>query len=368
MTRLRSSLTAKLLAAQLLVIVAGAATLALVALAVAPGLYHRHVRAALGVVPDDVAGHLDEAFLAATVVALALAVAAAIVAAALVSAFLAVRIVRPVRALAESARRIARGARGVRVPLTGADELGVLARAFNDMAASLDASEQRRRELLSDLAHELRTPLATIDGYLEGMADGVVPASAETWEILGTETRRLRRLVDDLTALSRAEERQLALDVARVDPAALAESAVAAASPAYAAKGVRLHTEVGGPLPEIEVDRDRMAEVLANLLGNALRHTPAGGRVTVSASPAGDGVEIAVTDTGEGIAPEHLQRVFGRFYRADPARARSAGGSGIGLTIARAIVEAHDGRIRAESRGEGAGASFVVTLPGNRIG
>ncbi len=361
--RLRRSLTGKLLLAQLLVILAGSVTLALVALAVAPGLFHAHVRNALGVVPDDVARHLDEAFNDAVLFALGIAIAAATLTAAAVSWFLSVRIVRPVARLAAVAERIALGSYGERVPVTGSDELAVLAAAFNDMAASLESAELRRRQLLSDLAHELRTPLATIEGYLEGVRDGVVPASAETWAVLETESGRLRRLVDDLQRVSRAEERQLDLRVGPVTAAALVEAAVDAAEPAYASKGIQLETVVSDRLPKLAVDPDRIGEVLGNLLDNALRHTPPGGSVEVRADRHGDEVALTIADTGEGIAPEHLDRVFERFFRVDTSRTRNGGGSGIGLAIARALVEAHGGRIRAESDGPGAGSRFVVTLP-----
>lgn len=361
--RLRRSLVGKLLVAQLLVIVAGAATLLIVALSIAPGLFRGHLREAAGILPEALSTHVDEAFDGAVLVSLAIAVGAAVVTAAAVSWFLSVRIVAPLRSLASAARRIAQGAYGARVDTRGDDELAVLAGAFNDMAASLDSAERRRRELLADVAHELRTPLATLEGYVEGLADGVVAPGEETWSLLRAETRRLARLVEDLGRVSRAEERQLDLRIAPTAPRALVEAAVKGAVPAYAEKRVVLETKVAPRLPAVAVDPDRLAEVLANLLGNALRHTPAGGRVELSAARRGPAVELAVSDTGEGIAPEHLGRVFERFYRADPARARASGGSGIGLAIARAIVEAHGGAIRAESAGPGRGARFVVTLP-----
>lgn len=361
--RLRHSLAGKLLLAQLLVIVAGSVTLLLVALSIAPGLFRGHVRDALGIVPEDVSRHLDQAFDDAMLAALSVAVVAAALTAAAVSWFLSVRIVRPLRQLAHAAERVAQGNYAERVPATGSDELTILASAFNNMAASLESAELRRRRLLSDLAHELRTPLATIEGYVEGVRDGVVPPTAETWSVLETEGGRIRRLVDDLQKVSRAEERLLDLHLESLAPASIVADAVRAAAPAYAAKGVVLDTAVAGRLPMVAVDRDRIAEVLANLMDNALRHTPPGGRVEVTADGAGNEVELAVSDSGEGIEPEHLPRVFERFYRVDSGRARARGGSGIGLAIARALVEAHDGRLRAESDGPGTGARFVVTIP-----
>ena len=371
-TRLRQSLAARLLLAQLLVIVAGSATLALVALAIAPGIFHDHVRRSGVIVPEDMIRHLDQAFGAAVLIALGVAIGAALIAALAVSTFLSLRIVRPIRALAEAAERIAKGAYAARVPAAGSDEIAVLGGAFNEMATTLESAEQKRRELLTDVAHELRTPLATVEGYLEGLADGVVTPNGTTWSLLLAETGRLRRLVDDLAKVSRAEERQLDLRRAPSSPGRLVAAAVQAAAPGYAAKGVTLGTKLDRRLPSIDVDPDRIAEVLANLLDNALRHTPTGGRVEVGTAAApGKQVELVVADTGEGIAPEHLERVFERFFRADPARTRTTGGSGIGLAISRAIAEAHGGHVHAESDGVGQGARFVITMPAtatNRAG
>ena len=362
-TRLRSSLAARLLLAQLLVIIAGSATLTLVALAIAPDIFHDHIRRAGGIAPADVARHVDKAFGAAFLIALAVAIAAATFTALAVSTFLSLRIVRPIRDLAEAAERIAKGAYTARVPATGSDELAVLGGAFNEMATALESAERKRRELLTDVAHELRTPLATVEGYLEGLADGIVPADETTWSLLQAETSRLRRLVDDLTKVSQAEERQLDLHTTLSSPSVLVAAALQAAAPTYAAKGVALQPKIERRLPSVDVDPDRIAEVLANLLDNALRHTPTGGRVEVAAARRDQQLEVAVADTGEGIAPEHLERVFERFFRADPARTRTTGGSGIGLAITRALVEAHRGNIHAESDGPGLGARFVITLP-----
>lgn len=361
-TVVRRSLAARLLLAQLLVIVAGSATLALVALAIAPGIFHDHIRRSGGVIPVDVARHVDKAFGAAVLIALAVAIGAAFLTALAVSTFISLRVVRPIRALAEAAERIAQGAYAARVPATGSDEIAVLGSAFNEMATALESAERKRRELLTDVAHELRTPLATIDAYLEGLADGVVEPGPDTWKLLRNETGRLGRLTEDVTKVSRAEERQLELRVQRVPAIALLEAAAGAAAPAFASKGVELEISSGRDSPAVEVDTDRLGEVLANLLENALRHTPAGGIVTLSAERAGDVALLAVTDTGEGLLEDDLDRVFERFYRVDRARSRDRGGSGIGLAIARAIVEAHGGQLWAESSGLGRGARFVCRL------
>ena len=231
------------------------------------------------------------------------------------------------------------------------------------MAASLEHAEQIRRQLLADVAHELRTPLATVESYVEALADGVLAADAENWSAIRSETARLNRLVNDLQRVSRAEAHQLDLHPAPTDPGELVQDAVKAAKPAFATKGVALESEIETNLPMVEVDRERIAEVLANLLTNALRHTPADGTVRASVGQRADRIEIVVADDGEGIAAEHLDRVFERFYRIDPARARASGGTGIGLAIVRAIVEAHNGTVQASSEGAGQGATFTVRLP-----
>jgi two-component system, OmpR family, sensor histidine kinase BaeS len=363
---LRRSLGAKLLLAQMLVVVAGALTLGVVALAVAPGVFHTHVRMALGTIPPRVGRHLDEGLARAMLVALGTGTGVAVATALGVGFLLARRIASPLGNLARAASHIARGRYGARVPPTrSADELAILATAFNTMAEALEASEQRRRELLSDLAHELRTPLATIDGYLEGVSDGVMPSDDQTLQVLQAETARLRRLVDDLNAVSRAEERQLDLHLTRCEPNKLLTVAVQAAQAAYTTKDVTLTAKLDPRLPQVTADPDRIGEVLANLLSNALRHTPPGGHVEVTATTRDGHLQISVTDSGQGIPPELLERIFERFYRVDPARTRTldAGGSGIGLTITRGIVHAHSGQIHAHSQGPGHGARFTITLP-----
>ena len=360
---LRRSLTAKLLIAQLAVIIAGSATLAVVAFATGPGIFHHHVRDALGIVPPDVMRHLDEAFRQALSLSLAIAIAAATATAAIVSWLVSTRVVRPVRGMAAAARRISRGDYEARVTVTGDDELTTLGRAFNEMAASLASAEERRRRLLSDVGHELRTPLATIDAYLEGLADGVVQPGQETWTLLHTEASRLGRLTEDVSKVSRAEERQLDLRLQRMPAHALLDAAAQAAAPAFAARGVRLVIATDGGAPDVDVDPDRLGEVLANLLDNAVRHTAPDGLVTLVAQRSGDDALLSIADTGDGIAPEELERVFERFYRSDSARSRDRGGSGIGLAIARALVEAHGGRLWAESAGHGRGTRFLCQLP-----
>ncbi len=361
---LRGSLGGKLLAGQLLVILAGSATLVVVALVVGPTIFHHHVREALGVVPDSVMRHLDSAFGDALLISLAVAVGASAATAAAISWFLTVRIVRPITELAGAARRVARGSYAERVAAPTNDEIGSLAAAFNEMAEALESTERRRSELLSDVAHELRTPVATLNGFVEGLRDGVVEPNARTWGLLHGETGRLARLIEDLRQVSRAEEHQLELRPERRGVHGLLDDAASSFAAAYAEKGVQLSVDRNGTLPMVDVDPDRIGEVLGNLLSNALRHTPAGGTVVLSGARAEDGgVKLSVADTGEGMSPDAVGRVFERFYRTDSARSRDRGGSGIGLTIARAIAQAHGGELRAESAGIGRGARFVLTLP-----
>jgi len=246
---LRRSLTAKLLAAQLAVIVAGSATLALVALLLGPTLFHRHIRDALGYVPPTVLHHLDQAFGQSLALSLGLGIAAAAATAAAVGWLVSDRIVQPVHALAGAARSVSRGDYDTRVAATGEDELAVLAHAFNEMAGSLASAEERRRRLLSDVAHELRTPLATIDAYLEGLADGIVEPTTETWQLLRSETSRLGRLSEDIAHVLRAEERQLDLRPQPTQPRDLLQTAIRAAAPAFEAKGVSLTLAPDGDLP-----------------------------------------------------------------------------------------------------------------------
>ena len=360
-----AGLAARLFVAQVLVVLAGAVTLWVVAEVVGPPIFRSHLREAGVTMSDETSARAEDAFASASTIAVTLAVLGALVAAMAVSAYISHRIAGAVRDLAGAAHRVAEGRYDVRVPSPrmGA-EFETLAESFNVMAGRLDSIEATRRRLLSDLAHEMRTPVATIEAYLEGIEDGVATLDAETAAVLRAQASRLTRLSEDLGAVARAEEHGLALQTAPVDPAALAASAVAAATDAYAAKGVRLALDALPGLPPVRVDQDRLDQVLGNLLDNALRHTPSGGTVTLAArSTDPREIELSVTDDGDGIPAEHLPHVFERFYRVDDARDRTHGGAGIGLAIVKAFVEAHDGTIAVDSAGIGAGSMFTVRLP-----
>ena len=355
------SLFGRLVLGQVLVIAAGALSLAAVAVAVAPAIFHQHVKDALGVVPSGEMHHLDQAFQDTLVLALAAAVGVAAITALAMSLLLAKRIADPIDDLADAAQRVAGGELGVRVALTGAHELRAVSASFNRLAEDLEASERERRAFISDVTHELRTPVATIDGYLEGLADGVVAAEHETWVMLRTQTDRMRRLIDDLTTLTRADEGRIDLRVSSLDVADVLETAAAAAQQAFSSKGVGL--DVDAEQMDVQADPDRLGEVMANLLANALRHTPPGGTVTVSSHRVPAGVCIEVVDTGEGIPPDELERIFDRFHRIDPSRSRASGGSGLGLPISRALIRAHGGTVRAEPAPGSSGVWMIIELP-----
>lgn len=254
-----------------------------------------------------------------------------------------------------------------RVEEKGTDEMKAVAHAFNEMTADLEEAEQLRRNLIADVAHELRTPLSVLQGNLRAILDEVYPLEQSEMTRLYDQTRLLSRLVNDLHELAQAEARQLALNLTETDVAQLIASIGDTFAPIAAEKGVTLHTNLAPDLPLIQVDSARLSQVLHNLLNNGLRHTPAGGSISISAQTEADNIRIDISDTGDGIPPEHLPRIFDRFYRADPARARDTGGAGLGLAIARAIIEAHDGQISATSDGGGQGSTFTIRLPIHRL-
>ncbi|MGN6242264.1 MAG: HAMP domain-containing sensor histidine kinase [Motilibacteraceae bacterium] len=359
-----SGLGARLFTAQTLTALVGAATLWLVAAIVGPPLFRQHLHRAAGHVDAETSRHVEEAFASASALAIGVALLASLAAAVAVSAYVSRRIAAPVARLAAAAHGVADGRFDVHVPDPAlGPEFDTLTASFNAMAQRLQAVETTRRRLLGDLAHEMRTPVSTVDAYLEGLEDGVVTVDADTLAMLRTQTARLARLSDDVTAVSRAEEHQLDLHPMLTRPADLVSSAIAEAADRYAAAGVDLFSQLEAALPQVDVDPERMGQVLGNLLDNALRHTSACGRVTLTARATAQYVEIEVRDTGEGIPAEHIAHLFERFYRVDTARDRAHGGSGIGLAIVKALVQAHGGTVTAGSSGPGQGARFTVRLP-----
>jgi signal transduction histidine kinase len=278
------------------------------------------------------------------------------------------QITRPLTSLNQASSRIAGGDLTVRVPVQGKDELGELAVTFNQMANSLEIQERLRRTLMADIAHELRTPLTGIQGTIEALQDGIFPITQENLGAVHEQVLLLNRLVEDLRTLANAEAGQLSLDRLPLKLAELCQRQVTAFQAQAAAKQVALTLEADGIPATVCGDEQRLGQVLNNLLDNALRHTPAGGAIQVCLSAPNGVVRLAVIDTGEGISSVDLPHLFDRFYRADPSRNRRTGGSGLGLAIARQLVQAHGGRIWAESPppGQEHGSAFLVELPLSR--
>lgn len=301
----------------------------------------------------------EEEFLAGVDRAILWSAVAAAGLALLLGAILANTISRPVRELTAATKAVAGGELGHQVPVRTQDEIGELAQSFNQMSADLAHSNQLRRQMTADIAHDLRTPLSVILGYSEALADGKLPGTPETFDAMYRQAQHLNRLIEDLRTLSLADAGQLSLVRRPVEPRGLLEHTALAYLPAAEAGGVSLVVEeVDAPL--IPVDLDRILQVLGNLVSNALRHTPHGGQVSLSAAQENGYVLLRVRDTGPGIPVEDLPHIFERFYRADKTR-EANGASGLGLAIARSLVEAHNGRITAENVTDG--AQFVISLP-----
>ncbi|MFW0153573.1 sensor histidine kinase [Mycobacterium sp. smrl_JER01] len=354
----------RLLAAQAIVLAAGAATTAVVAAVVGPPLFREHLHRA-GVPtgsPEEI--HAEEAYGYATVLSIGGALAVSALAALAVSFYVSRRLQRSITEVAAAATDVADGNYDIRVsPPHLGDDFDALATAFNQMASRLQAVDSTRQQLFGDLAHEIRTPVAVLEAYFEALEDGVRTLTPRTAAMLRDQTRRLVRFSDDVAALAKAEESAVSMSYATIDVDRLTRHCVSAVQERYDTKGVGLRVHLQQVLPPLWADEQRLSQVLGNLLENALRHTPPGGSVHLHCRREGDHVQIAVADTGEGIAAEHVTRVFERFYRADTARDRAHGGAGLGLAIAKALVEAHGGSISVASAGPGAGATFTIDLP-----
>ncbi|HZX98267.1 MAG TPA: HAMP domain-containing sensor histidine kinase [Dermatophilaceae bacterium] len=354
----------RIFTAMSLVVIAGAGTLLVSALLVARPVFHAHLDQIKPLVSPPAQAHVDEAFSNAVLIALSVGVTAALAAALVVTWLVAKRVAAPVAEAAEAAQRIADGDYQTRLrqPRLG-PEFDRLTTAFNLMARRLATTDQTRRHLLADLAHELRTPLASMQATIEAINDGILPGDQTTLATLTEQSQRLHRLVGDLSAVSRAEERQLNLHPVLVAAGDLVSGAVTAARPRFDAKEISITVAATATACDVLVDRDRLAEALGALLDNALRHTGTGGVVTIAATRDNDRCRIAVTDNGEGFDPAMADQLFERFYRGDSSRTSDGAGSGIGLTIAKAIVQAHHGQLLGRSDGPGKGARFEITLP-----
>lgn len=278
-----------------------------------------------------------------------------------ISWFLSRRMLRPIQNIAAASQTIAAGHYDLTIPVQQQDELGELAAHFNTMATALHTIETSRKQLLADVSHELKTPLASIKGYMEGLQEGVIEPAPATFRLIYQEAVRLQRLVHDLEIVSQAEAGITDLHPVPLKITDLITGVRDHLAMQFESKGVALNILHSPAL--LCADRDRLTQVLMNVMGNALQYTPSGGTVKIEVGEAADEMHITISDTGIGIAAEHLPHIFQRFYRVDRSRARTSGGSGIGLTIARQYVEAHGGRIEVESGGVNQGSCFYITLP-----
>ena len=373
---IRTHLAWKVFLSYVAVILVGVVVLATAAGFSAPAAFERHLADMGNMMAGGMVGNaqttranLYSGYQISVTEALSLAALAALIAAIAASYLVSRQIVGPVQKMVAISHRIAEGELHERLKIScnlasdQLDELDLLALSFNQMAEKLEKTEAMRQRLIGDISHELRTPLAAIKGCMEGLTDGVIPASGESFHLVHSEVDRLQRLVNDLQELSRIEAGAVQLNLKSVPVLKLINNLDSHLKRQFEEKGLLLEAIVPGDIPNVLADEDRILQVLINLAGNALQYTPAGGKVTISASNEKNKVKITVADTGIGIAPEHLTHIFTRFYRVDKSRTRASGGSGIGLTIAQSLVNAHHGRIWVESEGEGKGSAFHFTLP-----
>jgi len=372
---IRRRLGIKLFLSYLVVVLVGVIVLVAASQFTLPGAFNRHMQGldggmmsgpGMGRSPGMMPGVFND-FRAGFNETLLYAVIAAVIVAVVVSIFISDRVVAPLRAMTGASQRISAGHYDERVQIKGEDEIAQFGVRFNQMAEKLEQVEAMRRRLIGDVSHELRTPLTAIKGSMEGLMDGVLPATPETYQQIHAEADRLNRLVDDLQELSRVEAGSYHLDVRPVDVSAIVQTVAGRLGFQFETRRVSLDLDLAAGLPRVLADEDRTVQVLTNLVGNSLQYTQENGRVVISAAQVDDEIHIAVQDTGIGIPPEHLPHIFDRFYRVDKSRSRRAGGgSGIGLTIARALVEAQGGRIWVESDGEGRGSTFTFALKTSR--
>jgi two-component system, OmpR family, sensor histidine kinase BaeS len=363
-SRRRHGFGIRLLVAQAMVLFAGVFTTAVIAAIVGPPLFSEHLHRA-GVPANSMEEvHAEEAYTYATVLSVGGALAVSALTALAVSWYISRRLQRSVTEVASAAAEVAQGRYDIRVsPPELGDDFQALASAFNQMASRLQTVDATRRRLFSDLAHEIRTPVSVLEAYIEALEDGVRTLDSTTAAMLRDQTRRLVRFSADLAALAQAEDSSHSMEPTLVNVHHVVDKVVTASAERYTAKGVHLQIHSSQRRPLVMGDSQRLEQVLANLLDNALRHTHSGGSVAVTTAVDSDHVEVLVVDTGEGITAEHVQHVFERFYRADASRDRDHGGAGIGLAIAKALIEAHGGTITARSDGLAQGCTFAVRLP-----
>lgn len=367
----RPTLRGRIITSYVAVVVAVVGIGALTSRLLMPTLFEQRVRAGLGrtagrghgpggpadatvTVPVDIQEAFDQALTATLIIAAAVG----IVLAALLAVWLTRRMLRHLDEMQRATGRLAAGDYRHPIAVPEEAELAGLAISINRLGSELAGTEQTRARLISDLAHELRNPLATIEGYMEGLIDGVLPPTADTFTTVAEEAHRLQRLTKDLSLVARAQEGALELSLERVDLGEIVRAVTDRLRPQFEAKGVRLDREMAGS-PPVSVDPERITQALTNVVGNALTHTPEGGTVTVRCEPAPGVGRVIVRDTGAGIDPGRLEEIFQRFTRLDAG----GSGTGIGLNIARTIARLHGGDLTAHSDGPGTGATFTLSLP-----
>lgn len=375
-SKIRRRLGWKIFISYLIVTLVGIIVLATAVRFITPAAYDRRaailervLQSAMNQPIGEVETQVINNFQAGLTESLLIALVAAVLVSVIVSLFVTRQVVAPVQEMLRASQRIADGHYDERVHVPGdvstgeLDELAELALSFNQMTARLERTETMRRQLIGDVAHELRTPLTAIKGSMEGLIDGVLPAEAETYQQIFIEADRMQHLVDDLQELSRVEAGAYELHLGPVAVAELVGTVIRRLERQFEEKGVHLETQVPERLPLVLVDEGRIIQVMVNLAGNALQYTPEGGRVCIGATATDSEVELWIQDDGIGLSADQLSLVFTRFYRVEKSRWRGMGGSGIGLTIAKHLVEAHSGRIWAESAGLSQGSTFHFTLP-----
>ncbi len=368
----RRHLATKFFISYLIVILIGIVVLITATEFIVPSAFDRHMAemtALMGPSASELENDLFINFNNAVNESLLFSALAAFIAAVIVSLFVSRQVVAPVRRIMVASQHIAEGHYNERVQIPGnpdkadMDELAQLSQSFNQMTLALEKAETLRKQLIGDIAHELRTPLSTIKGSMEGLIDGVLPAGKDTYFQVHQEAERLQRLVDDLMDLNRVESGAIRLERESTSIKGLIGNTTKRLSWQFEEKGVSLELNIPDGLPQVSVDTDRIGQVFINLIGNSLQYTPTGGSVLISGEEQNSQILIKISDTGIGLSADNISKIFTRFYRVDKSRSRAGGGSGIGLTIAKHLIESHGGEIGAASEGLGRGSIFWVLLP-----
>jgi len=359
----KKSLMTQMLVGQTFLILLSGLILVGTASYIAPSIFHKHLEEA-GVTSQEAHAHVTEAFTASFNLALIISALTSLVISGFIAWIFMRRIVKPMERVTLFAETLAAGNSGVQPNFDRtSSELDRLATALAGMSADLALSKENQERMLSDLAHELRTPIATVGAIVDGIEDGVVHGDAHSWKTIRDQLEKLNRLSHDVRDVSQNLDQSLSKVIYPVDPSSIGASAFAAWKPRYENKGVRLKFQVADQLPMLNVDAQRIGQVLSNLLENALRHTSRGDEVVLEVKAGKRLVQFIVQDNGEGLEAHQLPHIFDRLYRGDSARTSGDSGSGLGLTIARSIAQGHGGTLTASSEGRQLGSIFTLSLP-----